>query len=279
MPRIRTSFARGVTVVLAMPQLVVGVTLVILAAWTALIALGFQGPFALLGSLFAVPPISTWVNVLLTSVVLSGPGRSGAGAALTPLLGFAVAIVLSAALQAIVTTVAVERLRTGGVTSWSVRRAIHVLPVTIAVGLVNLAAVIAAQFSQVIGGAIGLLGFIGLFIAGVYLFAFAPAIAADEDHPMPATMSKAVRAARMPGSNNLLLATLYTVPSIALVLATGFGALPGSTIDVNPSVGAWVTAILLNIAYMAVVAMFAFRYLAVAHVVPEPAAPTGRTRR
>jgi hypothetical protein len=37
--------------------------------------------------------------------------------------------------------------------------------------------------------------------------------------------------------------------------------------------------ILLNLLHAAVVATFAFRYLAVAHAVPEPAAATGRGRR
>src|ERR687887_2835503 len=59
MPRIRTSFARGVTVVLGTPALVIGTPVVALAAWIALVALGFQGPFALLASMVAVPPIST----------------------------------------------------------------------------------------------------------------------------------------------------------------------------------------------------------------------------
>jgi hypothetical protein len=278
MPRVRTSFARGVAVVLATPVLVVGVPVVVLAAWVALIALGFQGPFALLASTFAVPPIATEMDISLASSVFTQAGRTGLGAALTPFLGIAGFIVVSAALQAIVTTVAVERLRTGGVTSWSARRAIHVLPVTIGVGIANLGVLIAAQFGQLLGAGIGLLVAVGFLMAGVYLFAFAPAIAADEDHPFPFTMAKSVRAARMPGSNNLLLAALVVVPSLALISATGFGALPGSTIDVNPSVGAWVTVILLNVVHMAVVAMLAFRYLAVAHAVPEPVA-TGRARR
>jgi hypothetical protein len=130
-----------------------------------------------------------------------------------------------------------------------------------------------------LGAGIGLLIAVGILMAGVYLLAFAPAIAADEDHPFSVTMSKAVRAARMPGSNNLLLAAIYVVPSIAFFSATGLGALPGSTIDVNPSVGAWVTAILINLLQMAVVATFAFRYLAVADVVPDAPPAPARSRR
>jgi hypothetical protein len=279
MPRIRTSFARGLTVVLATPLLVGGIPVVVFLGWIALVALGFQGPFALLGAVFAVPPISTYLDLSLASMVFSQAGRSGVGVALAPFIAIAGFLSISAAFQALVTTATVERLRTGSVTSWAVRRALHVLPVTIGVGVANLGVLIGAQFGQLLGAGIGLLIAVGILIAGVYLLAFAPAIAADEDHPLPVTMSKAVRAARMPGSNNLLLAALYVIPSLALFSATSLGALPGSTIDVNPSIGAWVTVILVNVLQMAMVATFAFRYLAVADAVPEPTPAPARTRR
>ncbi len=279
MPRIRTSIARGSTIVLATPLLLAAMPVVVLVEWIVLVALGFQGPFALLGATFAAPPISTFLDVSLASVVFTQVGRSGIGAAVSPFIAIAVFLAISAALQAIVTTAAVERLRTGAVTSWAPRRALRVLPITIGVGVANLGALIAAQFGQALGAGIGLLIAVGILMAGVYLLAFAPAIAADEDRLFSATMSKAVRAARMPGSNNLLFAALYVVPSIAFFSATGLGTLPGSTIDVNPSVGAWVTAILVNLLQMVVVATFAFRYLAVADVVPDAPPAPARARR
>jgi hypothetical protein len=279
MPRIRTSFARGLTVVLATPVVVAAIPVVLLVEWVILVALGFQGPFALLGSTFAVPPISTSMDISLASSVFSQAGRSGVGVALTPLIAIAAFLAVSAGLQALVTTAAVERLRTGTVSAWASRRALHVLPVTIGIGVANLGVLIAAQFGQLLGAGIGLLIAVGVLMAGVYLLAFAPAIAADEDHPLPFTMSKAVRAARMPGSNNLMLAALYVVPSIALFSATSLGAIPGSTIDVNPSIGAWVAVIMLNLLQATVVAMFAFRYLAVAEAVPDAPTAPARARR
>ena len=182
-------------------------------------------------------------------------------------------LVVHAALQALVTTTAVERMRTGSVSIWSIRRGIHVWPVAIAVAMVNLGILILAFFGQLLGGGIGFILAVGLLIAGVYLFAFAPAIAAVEELSLPLTLSKAVRAARLPGSNNLTLAVLYAVPSFALLLAP----LPGSLIGVNPSVGAWIVSILINVLQMAAVAMFAFRYLAIGEDVPE--APASRDAR
>jgi hypothetical protein len=277
MPRIRTSFTRGLCAVLATPSVVVAIPVLVLIEWIVLVAFGFQGPFALLGSTFGVPPISTWTDFTLASSVFTTIGRAGVGTAARPLIAIAAFLAISAALQAVVTTVAVERFRAGSVTSWAVRRALHVWPFTIAIGVANVGVLIAAGLGRVLGAGIGLLITIAILMAGVYLLAFAPAIAADEDHAIPFTLSKAVRAARMPGSSNLLFAALYVVPSIAILSATSLGALPGSTIDVNPSIGAWVTVILLNLLQAAVVATFAFRYLSVADVVPD--APTPRARR
>ena len=269
MPKIRTSITRGLATVLATPALVAAVPVVIMIEWLVLLAFGFQGPFTILGATFAIPPISTSTDVSLASNIFSAVGATGPGAALAPLGGITAFLVLHAALQALVTTIAVERMRTGSVSGWSVRRSIHVLPVTIAVAVVNLGVLIVANFVQLLGGGIGFILAVALLVAGVYLFAFAPAIAADEDLSLPVTMSKAVRAARSPGSSNLTLAVLYAVPSFALLLAP----LPGSLIGVNPSVGAWAVSILINVVQMAAVAMFAFRYLAIGANVADASSP------
>jgi len=269
MPKIRTSITRGLATVLATPALVAAVPVVIMIEWLVLLAFGFQGPFTILGATFAIPPISTSTDVSLASNIVAAVGATGPGAAVAALGGITAFLVLHAALQTLVTTIAVERMRTGSVSAWSVRRSIHVLPVTIAVAVVNLGVLIVANFVQLLGGGIGFILAVALLVAGVYLFAFAPAIAADEDLSLPVTMSKAVRAARSPGSSNLTLAVLYAVPSFALLLAP----LPGSLIGVNPSIGAWAASILINVVQMAAVAMFAFRYLAIGANVADASSP------
>jgi hypothetical protein len=273
MPKIRTSITRGLATILATPALVAAIPVMILIEWLVLVAFGFQGPFTILGAVFAIPPISTFTDWWLGSNLFSSVGATGPGAALAPLAGITAFLVVHAALQAFVTTVAVERMRTGSVSAWSIRRGIHVWPVAVAVAVVNLGVLILAFFAQILGGGIGFLLAVGLLVAGVYLFAFAPAIAADEELSLPVTLSKAVRAARLPGANNLTLAMLYAVPSLALL----FGPLPGSLIGVNPSVGAWIASILINVLQVAAVAMFAFRYLAIgAEVADAPAPRAGR---
>ena len=274
MPKIRTSITRGVATVLATPALVAAVPVVLMIEWLLLLAFGFQGPFTILGATFAIPPISTSTDVSLASNIFSPVGATGPGAALAPLAAITAFLVVHAAFQALVTTVAVERMRTGAVSAWSVRRAMHVWPVAVAVAVVNLGVLIVANFVQLLGGGIGFVLSVALLVAGVYLFAFAPAISADEELSLPVTMSKAVRAARLPGSNNLTLAVLYAVPSFALLLAP----LPGSLIGVNPSAGAWAASILVNVLQMAAVAMFAFRYLAIGASVADAAPPRAGRR-
>ena len=82
------------------------------------------------------------------------------------------------------------------------------------------------------------------------------------------SLTRSMRAARMPGVGNLGMAALYVVPAIAVIVAPGK---PGNTMGVNPSVGAWVLVLIVNLLHAAMLAAFAFRYLAVADEVPEPA--------
>jgi hypothetical protein len=263
MPRLRTTFARGVTVVISTPSLVFGVPVVLLVAWLVFLALGFQGPFTLLAAFFAVPPIGTFVDTQLSSQVF----RSG-GLAAFSVFGF---VLVRAIVLALVTSACVERVRTGHVTAWSLRRGLHVLPITFTVAFSGLAILILGNIVSVfLGPGLGLLGFVASITAGVYLFAFAPTIAADEDRGLADTMRRAIRVARMPGSSNLWLAVIYALGSLALLLA----AVPGSTIGVNPSPQAWVISVLVNLLHVAVAATFSFRYLSVAALTPD--APPSR---
>jgi hypothetical protein len=273
MPKLLHTFTRGLATILGTPVLVIAVPVVLLVEWGILLALGFQGPFTLLGGTFGIPPVSTYANAILSSSVFTST-TGGVTSALGPLLGIVVFLTLTAAIHACVTTAAVEHLRTGGVSAWAIRRAVHVLPVTVACGLANLGILIAANVVGSLGGFLGLLVLFGAMAAGVYFFAFAPAIAADEDRPVTMTLSRSARAARMPGSNNLTLAVVYAVPAFLLLLAV----VPTGPIGVNPSIRAWVALILVNELQMSVAATFAYRYLSVAGSVPEVAPARPRRR-
>jgi hypothetical protein len=49
---------------------------------------------------------------------------------------------------------------------------------------------------------------------------------------------------------------------------------------VNPTIGAWLFVLVINLLHVVLLAAFAFRYLSVAHEVPEPPArpPTSEVR-
>ena len=92
---------------------------------------------------------------------------------------------------------------------------------------------------------------------------------------MPDALTRSVRAARIPGVGNLALAALYVVPSIALIVLPGK---PGNLFGVNPTIGAWLFVLALNLLHLALLATFAFRYLSVAHEVPESAPRPAKTQ-
>jgi hypothetical protein len=268
MPNIRTSFARGLAVAISTPALVVLVPVVLVALWSLAVTFGFQGPFTEFGATFTIPPVGSVEWVSIGSVVFSTTGFAALGAIVILLL-------LRGVVLGAVATIAVERLRTGAVSRWAVLRLVRVVPIAFLVNALNLALLILGnQVAALLGPGIGLLVYFGVLVGGLYFTAFATTIAADEDRTIVDTLRRSFRAARMPGSQNLMLAVLYTIPAYAVLVAP----LPGSKIGVNPAVAAWVASIIIGLLNVAVAATFSFRYLSVAAEVPE-LPPLGAARR
>jgi hypothetical protein len=115
---------------------------------------------------------------------------------------------------------------------------------------------------------------LGSLVVGIYLFGFAPTIAAAEGRSVPDCLSRSIRAGRMPGAGNLGFAMLYVIPAIAVLLIPGK---PGSGIGVNPTIGAWVFVLAINLLQISILAAYSFRYLSVADDVPERA-PRAKAR-
>jgi hypothetical protein len=267
MPRIRTAVTRGVITVLGSPVLVVAPILFVLGVWLMLIVAGYQGPFAPLANLMALPPIGTSLDATFATSLFGLRGG---------LYGILVFLVVRAVVLALTTSAIVEALEDGRVTGGSIRRAIRAMPVTfaiciVAVGILTLSSV----FGQLLGPGFGIVLQVGALVFGLYVLVFAPVIAIDERRSMPDALAKAFRAARIPGVGNLSLAALYVVPSIALIVIPGK---PGNLMGVNPPVTAWTFVLLVNLLHLVLVAAFAFRYLSIAHEVPNTPARSARTR-
>jgi hypothetical protein len=258
MPRIRTALARGVVTVIGTPALVIGTMLLLLVFWLVLVALGYQGPLAPLASLLAIPPVGTSLDASLATSIFGLQGG------LYGILGF---LLVRALVLGVTSAAVVEVLDTGRVTAGSFRVGLRALPVTVSVCIIGVGILTAASIAgPLLGPGIGLLLQVGGLVIGTDFFVFASVIAVSEQRSMPDSLARSVRAARMPGAGNLNLATLYVLASVALIVLPGK---PGNLIGVNPTPGAWAFAIVVNLLHLAMLGTFAFRYLSVAHEVPD----------
>jgi len=268
MPSIRSSFTRGLATVLSTPVILGWVAVAVFLEWVALVAIGFQGPFSYLSAVFAWPGPGTYVDGQLSSLVF-GSSRG----ALFSIFGF---MLVRSFVLALLSAMVVERLRTGAISTWSVRRSLHVMPVAFAANMVGLGLLLVAGIAGQFLGQLGLGFFVfaaGLF-ASVWITAAALAISVDEDRPLAGTMQRSLRTARIPGSGGLTLAALYTIPAFAATSALTFSG----HIEINPSIGRWAAVLGINLVHATMAAVFAYRYLAAAPFIPEAPAPAPRSR-
>jgi hypothetical protein len=264
-PKIRTAFTRGAVAVGSSPWLLITPLVAVLAVWLAVVASGFPGPFGVFGGFLAVPPVSTNMDVGLPTVLL--PTKLA-------LLGGLVSVLPRGIFLALTSGMIIDVLDGKPITGGSLRRGIRATPTAVGLCIVSIGFWIFTLIAaQMLGPGIGTLVQVAVPALGIYLFGFAVTIAVSEHKGMAESLSKSVRAARLPGSNNLLLALLYVFGSLALqvVLTTSYGRF-----DVNPTIGAWVWVLLVDLFHMCIYAALAFRYLYFADSVPQ--APARRPR-
>jgi hypothetical protein len=266
MPKLRRTLARGAVTALSIPWLIVAVPLILFVLWGLVTLGGYQGPFKLMAFTFAIPPVTSAVDPQIYQLALRPSlDASGVGLAAPTLIGVVLAIAFHGALQAIIATATVEKLRTGSVSAWALRRTPRVWLVASMVGMVCLGMYIAGRILLILFGQIGVFLFLAVLVVGVYLLGFAPAIAADDDRGLVESLVRSVRAARMPGSANLWLAVGYLFLCAVLLAAP----VAGSGIGVTPSVGGWAIVIVWNLLSVITQSTLVYRYLAVASEVPE----------
>ncbi len=266
-PKIRTAFTRGAVAVCSSPWLIVTPLIAVLAVWLVVVASGFPGPFGVFGGFLAVPPISTNMDVGLPTVLL--PTKLA-------LLGGFVSVLPRGIFLALTSGMLVDVLDGKTVTVGSLRRGIRALPTAVGLCIVSIGFwIFTLLAAQLLGPGIGTLVQVGVPALGIYLFGFAVTIAVSERKGMAESLSKSVRAARLPGSNNLLFALLYVFGSLAIqvVLTTSYGRF-----DVNPAAQAWAWVLGVNLFHMCIYATLAFRYLAIADSVPDAPARGSRAR-
>jgi hypothetical protein len=262
MPPIRTAFVRGLAGTWSSP-VVVGATIAwLLIEWLIVIALGYPGPFSLLADIAAPAPLSTNTD-LLVSIGIFGLARG------LPLV-FITSGLVHALWHAIVVGLAVETIETGRASRWGAIRGLRAFPVSFAIHAFGVALFILSQIVAGIGGgSISQILPLVIFVFGVWVFAFAPVIAVTEGRGFRDCLGRSFRAARLPGSGNLTFAVIYVIPWYATFVAMLAGAAPGSGLGVNPPYTAWIYVLVVSLLHAAVIAAFAFRYLAIAEEVPD----------
>jgi hypothetical protein len=267
MPKILASVWRGMVTVMASPALIVAVPVVLILEWLGALALGFEGPFAIFANVLAIPPVGTSFDGSVSSALFGVQGG------LYALLAF---VALRAIVMAFLVAMVVDVLDRGRVARSSLLRGVRIIPVTLAVGIINMFLLTAVGIlSQVLGAAgIGLLLQVGALVAVLYLFVFAPIMAAAEGRSMPDSLSRSIRAARTPGNGNLTMATVYVLTATVVFVVS---ARPQA--GVNPSVVSWIFVLVVNAFHVAFIGAFAFRYLSISEEVPEAPAPKERPAR
>jgi hypothetical protein len=267
MPRVRTTFVRGLTLVLSTPVLLASVVAGVFLAWLGALAAGFQGPASLMSSVAAMPPIGTLFDLQLVQVF----GGADTGTLLLGLIPFAV---VRAVVTGVIVGVSVEVLETGRSTTAGVRRGVLVAPMVLIVTIIEIGFLFVANIlGQVVGQGLGLFVQVGAIAGAIYLLAYAPVAQLREGRGVLESLSRSSLAARIPASSSLAMALLYAVPSLFLQTPVG-------GFDVNPSPQVWLFVLFVNVLHVAMIATYAYRWMCIEDEVPDAPArrPRGRSR-
>ena len=267
-PPVGRSLLRGIgAVAWSVPTLATAFGIV-LVLWLGLLALGFEGPIGRLASLAALPPLGTYTDALNATAIFGYGTTSFAATA-----GFLV-------VRAIVSGI-LAGLALGAIEGWTWRlavlRGIRAIPAAAIAALLGLSVlVVGSVIFPLLGPGLGFLGSILALVAALLLFVHGPIVAVVEPLPAFEAVRKGMRAATMPGSRHLLLSVLYFFFALPIVPAL---APQGPELGVNPSLAAWLYALVATWLHVGFLAAFAYRYAAIRDVVPPPAPPKPRRAR
>ena len=260
MPRVRTTFARGVAVVVSTPVILVGTVGGVFVIWLGTLLLGFQGPASSLASALAMPPIGTLFDLRIAGQVLG----TDTGSFVAGILG---STLLRSVVIGILLGLAVDVLESGRLSSSGIRRGLLAAPTIVIVSVIEIGFVLVSNvLSQIVGRGLGLFVGVATIAAAVFLLGYAPVAQLREGRGILMSLSRSSAAARIPGSSALAMALLYTVPGL-LILQT-----PAGGLGVNPSPLMWVFVLFANVLHVAVLATYAYRWMCVEDEVPEPVA-------
>jgi hypothetical protein len=266
MPGVLRSFGIGFLAVVSSPVVLAVAFLAVFVEWLGAIVLGYPGPSVPFVNALAIPPVGTNFDASLANTLFGFQG----GVVGVFGLGLVRALVLALLVGAIV-----DILESGSANHWSLVRGLRGFPTTLAVTNISVAILAVGSFLQpLVGAQFSLFLVIGILVAAVYLFVYAPVIAVAERRGMPDAIRRSIKVARTPGGGGLLYAVIYVVPSLLLQIPI---PRPGFLLGVNPTIGAWLQMLLAAIWHAGFLAVFAYRYLIAAAQLREEEAATQTT--
>jgi hypothetical protein len=256
-PPLHTSFLRGLIAVCSSPAILITIVALVFVIRFALVAFHLPARGSVFAATLALPPVGTVLDL------------QAAGAILGDATGFVIApafLAVRSVILAVLTGMVVESLRTGRVGRDGLLGGLRAFLPIFGIGIIELGAVFIG--SLVIGfTGLGLVGVLIVLVAILFFFAYAPVVSVREPSGLLWTIRKSIRAARIPGSMNITLAFLYTVPAL-LMLPVFIPA--GQDIDVNPGVATWVGILVANVFHVVALAVYCHRYLWAESDIPDP---------
>ena len=263
-PKLRSSFERAVLAVCSSPAIMVSIAVLVFALRLFLVLLGVPARGSVFAAVLALPPVGTVLDL------------QAAGTIFGDATGFVIApafLLVRSVVLAVLTGMIVESLRTRRVSARGALGGLRALPPIFGVGVIQLGSVFMG--SLIIGfTGLGLLGVVLVLVAILFAFGYAPAISVREPRGLQWVARKSIRAARIPGSQNVFLALIYTILALVIlpVLIPG-----GQEIAVNPGVATWISILLVNLFHVVFLAVYSHRYLYAEADIPDPPEPRRRS--
>jgi hypothetical protein len=230
-------------------------------AWALLMALGMVPAISNMSGYLALPSIGVSTDIVAGNLTFGARGGS---------LAAPVLIALRAILTALLAGLIVEQLRFGRVSARGIRDGLRAIPVSLAIAILAFTATLLINIigSFGLGAAFSLLG----LVASVFFLSYGPVIAVVHPRGIGAAIRRTFLAARVPGSQNLLLAFLYSLFAfVSPLLVPGLGR-----VDANPGLFTWVGVLAVNVVHLGFLATYCYRYLYAAPGLPEPRSPRPR---
>lgn len=268
-PPLGPTLARGFAAVSVPPVLLALPLLIVLCMWLALLALGVELFRPQMAYALGIPPLGSAFDLSATRDIygLSAVGIFG-------ILGFTV---VRAIVWAVLVGMVDEAMEYRSVSMVGVLRGVRAFWAVlfydyVSVGILLFGNVILPSLL----GPTSILFVQAVLVGGLFFFTFAPIAAVRLRLSARESISRSVRAARLPGwPRHLLMAVLYF---FLFWYAAGLIVPNPGDLTATPSLAMWIYVLVATYVHMGFLGGFAYRWIQVENLVPEQA-PRSRSRR